>query len=69
MAKECTLCTGNLNLGGLPRNSVVRIADSPDIISAVYRGRKATNQTHKQTCGFKLAFFMCFSGDEFLSGR
>ena len=35
MVKECR------------RNSVVRITDRPDMTSAVYRGRKATNQTNK----------------------
>ena len=39
MAKECTLSTGKLSLGGLPRNSVVRITDRPDMTSAVYHGR------------------------------
>ena len=48
MAKECTLSTGKLPLGGLPRNSVVRITDchpSADTSSAVYRGSKAINQS------------------------
>ena len=44
MAKRCALSTSNLLRGGLPRNSVDRIADSPDMSSAVYRGRKATTQ-------------------------
>ena len=47
MAKEFTLSTGNLPRGGLPRNSVVRITDRPDMTSAVYHGRKALNQTNK----------------------
>ena len=34
-----------LPLGDLPRNSVVRITNIPDIIVAVYHGLKATNQT------------------------
>ena len=46
MVKECMLSTGKLPLGGLPRNSVVRIADCPDMTSAVHRGRQASNQTH-----------------------
>ena len=48
MAKECNLCTGKLSLGvgGLPRNSVVRISDHPNMTSAVYHGCKATNQTN-----------------------
>ena len=45
MAKECTQSTGKLPLGGLPRDSVVRIADRLDMTSAVYHGRKAKNQT------------------------
>ena len=47
MAKQCTLSTGKLPPIGLPRNSVVRITDRPDITSAVYLGLKATNQTNK----------------------
>ena len=38
MAKECMLSTGKLPLGGLSRNSVVRINDLPDMTSAVYHG-------------------------------
>ena len=48
MAKGCALSTGYLPLGGLPRNSVDRIADRPDMTSAVDRGRKASTQTNKQ---------------------
>ena len=48
MEKKCTLSIGKLPSGGLPRNSVVRITDCPDMTSAVYRGRKATNRTNKQ---------------------
>ena len=50
MAKEYALSTGNLPLGGLPRNSVASIADSPDMTSAVDCGCKALNQpmTSKQ---------------------
>ena len=42
MAKECTLSTGKLPLGGLPGNicSVVRITDRPDMTSAGYHGRE-----------------------------
>ena len=43
MAKECMLSTDKLPLGGLPRNSVVRMTDSPDMTSAAYHGRKATS--------------------------
>ena len=35
MAKECALSTGNLLQGGLPRNSVDRITDGPDMTLAV----------------------------------
>ena len=45
MAKECTLSTGELPLGGLPRNSVVRINDRSDMTSAVYCGCKASTST------------------------
>ena len=48
MAKGCVLSTGYLPRGGLPRNSVDRITDRPDMTSAVDRGRKASNQTNKQ---------------------
>ena len=36
MVKECILSTGKLPPEGLPRNSVVRITDRPDMTSAVY---------------------------------
>ena len=39
MGKECRLNTSNLPLGGLHRNSVVRITDHADITSAVHCGR------------------------------
>ena len=62
MAKEFTLSTGKLPLGGLPRNSVVVIIDCPDITSAVNRGRNAINQqTQKNKCAYKwliLAFVL-----------
>ena len=48
MAKGCAICTGYLPRGGLPRNSVDRITDRPDMTSAVDRGRKASTQTNKQ---------------------
>ena len=47
MAKEYTLSTGNLPREGLPRNSVDRITDLPDMTSAVDRGRKALTQPTK----------------------
>ena len=45
MAKRCALSTGYLPQGSLPRNSVDRITDRPDMTSAVDRGRKASTQT------------------------
>ena len=36
--------TCKLPLGGLPRTSVARITDHPDMTSAIYRGRKALNE-------------------------
>ena len=48
MAKGCALSTGYLPRGGLPRNSVDRITDGPDMTSAVDRGRKASTQTKQQ---------------------
>ena len=52
MAKRCALSTGNLLRGGLPRNSLDRITDRPDMTSAVYSGRRASIQTkkHVQRC-------------------
>ena len=44
MAKGWSLSTGNLPRGGLPRNSVDRITDRPDMTSAVDRGSKALTQ-------------------------
>ena len=44
MAKGCALSTGYLPRGCLPRNSVDRITDRPDMTSAVDRGRKASTQ-------------------------
>ena len=43
MEKECTLSTGTLPLGGLPRYSVIRITDCPEFTSDAYRGQKASN--------------------------
>ena len=45
MVKGCALSTGYLPRGGLPRNSVDRITEHPDMTSAVDRGRKASTQT------------------------
>ena len=49
MAKGCALSIGHLPRGGLPKNSVDRITDRPDMTSAVDRGHKASTQTNKQT--------------------
>ena len=55
LAKEWTLYTGKLPLGDLPRNSVVlKVTDHPDMTSAVYFGRKASNQT--KPCNKKLCY-------------
>ena len=48
MAKGYALSTGYLPRGGLPRNSVDRITDRPDMTSADDRGRKASTQTNKK---------------------
>ena len=55
MAKGWSLNNGNLLRGGLPRNSVDRITDHPDMTSAVDRRRKAL--TKKFYCGSLLPFF------------
>ena len=46
MAKGCALSTGYLPRGCLPRNSVDKITDRPDMTSAVDRGGKASTQTN-----------------------
>ena len=43
LAKEWALNTGKLHLGGLPG-----IIDHPDMTSAVYCGRKATNKSSRE---------------------
>ena len=48
MTKGCVLSTAYLPRGGLPRNSVDRLTDRPDMTSAVDRGRKASTQTNNQ---------------------
>ena len=48
MAKGWALSTGNLPRGGLPRNSVDRITDRPDMTSTVDSGRKALTQQQQQ---------------------
>ena len=48
MPKGCALSTGYLPRGGLPRNSVGRITDRPDMTSAVDRGRKASTRTKQK---------------------
>ena len=49
LAKVCARSTVN-RLGGLslPRKSVVRLTDRPDMTLDVYRGRKTTIQLHDQ---------------------
>ena len=47
MAKGCALSISFLPLGGLPRNSVDRITDRPDMTSAADRGRKVSTQINK----------------------
>ena len=49
IAKGWALNTDNLPQGGLPRNSVDRITDRPDMTSAVDRGCKALTQTNKNS--------------------
>ena len=49
MAKGCALSTGYLPRGGLPRNSVDRLNDRPDMTSAVDCGRKASTETKTDT--------------------
>ena len=55
MAKDCALSTGYLPRGGLPRNSVDRITDRPDMTSAVDRVHKASTQTNKRRGPYSLA--------------
>ena len=43
MVKECMLSNGKLSVGGLPRNSVVRITDLADMTVAVYCGSNKQN--------------------------
>ena len=50
-------------LGGLslPRKSVVRLTDRPDMTLDVYRGRKTTiqyNNFHKNTCSNLTALYL-----------
>ena len=44
MAIECALRTGHLPRGGLPRNSVDRITDRPDMTSAADCEREELTQ-------------------------
>ena len=54
-----------LFLGGLPRNSVDRITDRPDMTSAVDRGHKASTQTNKQNqLGMKVELFIDIKNNE-----
>ena len=54
------LSTGNLPLGGLPRNSVARIIELPEMTSAVYHECKASIQT-KSFSHFGQLFCCLFS--------
>ena len=47
-----TSFVSNLPWGGLPRNSVDRITDRPDMTSAVDRGCKASTQTKQNKISF-----------------
>ena len=49
-------------LGGLslPRKSVVRLTDRPDMTLAVYRGRKTTNQQNQQEPFNKVVLMMIY---------
>ena len=50
--ESCKVCSRStdikLPLGGLSTNRMIRITDPSYMTSAVYHGRKATNQTNKQ---------------------
>ena len=59
MANGCALSTGYLPRGGLPRNSMDRITDRPDMTSAVDHGCKASIQTNKQNT---VPYFLAFCG-------
>ena len=56
MAKGWVLSTCNLPRGGLPRNSVYRITDRPDMTSAVDRGRKALTQLNSSVMNMYVSF-------------
>ena len=53
---------GHLRLGGLslPRKSVVRITDRPDMTLDVYRGRKTTMQQQGHLIGLISSFLNPF---------
>ena len=57
MAKGCALSTGYFFRGGLPRNSVDRITDRPDMTSAVDCGRKGSTQTQIKLRSLKKLLF------------
>ena len=65
MAKWCTLSPGKLPRGGLPKNSVDRITDRPDMTSAVYRGRKEPTKTNKQAKQSADRIFVYLSADKY----
>ena len=68
MAKGCALSTGYLPQGGLPRNSVDRLTDRPNMTSAVDRGRKASTQTNKQKHNLYREF-LCKHGADNAAGN
>ena len=51
-------------LGGLslPRKSVVRLTDRPDMTLDVYRGRKTTNQQQQHGCWQWRKLYIRYSG-------
>ena len=67
LAKVCARSTGN-RLGGLslPRKSVVRLTDCPDMTLDVYRGRKTTMQQQQQSLSiyFTLHYMYLFQVTE-----
>ena len=66
MAKGCALSTGYLPRGGgggggLPRNSVDRILDRPDMTSAVDCGRKTSTEKKKKKQQRKKSLYLCLN--------
>ena len=70
MAKGWALSTGNLPQGGLPRNSVDRKTDRPDMTSAVDSGRKILTQQQLNNRNISLVFkITLLSRDDFVDAR